>query len=79
MDEFIRRYNRIVRKHYNTGQRVGQAMFNALYELDPETADMIRGNYNLDPFYADYGRNFHRVEAFVTEVFGNRANEVRYI
>lgn len=32
--------------------RYGQAVFNALFELDPETADVIRGG-SLDPFYHD--------------------------
>jgi hypothetical protein len=32
------------------GERLGQAMFNALYELDPEAANRIRGTL-VDPFH----------------------------
>lgn len=36
----------------NTGQRIGQAAFNALYALNPGLADEVRGTEN-DPFYSD--------------------------
>lgn len=79
MEEFVRLYNLRVRARYNDGERVGQAMFNALCDLDPDTAEMIRGNYALDPFHADTGRNYHKCRAFLVEVFGNYADMVRWI
>lgn len=36
----------------NPEWRRGQAMFNALHELDPPTADRMRGTH-WDPFYSD--------------------------
>ena len=33
--------------------RYGQALFNALHEVDPDLANDIRGG-DLDPFYWDY-------------------------
>lgn len=34
-------------------ERDGQALFNALTEVDPPLAERIRGDANLDPFYKD--------------------------
>lgn len=34
------------------GQRHGQALFNALYTLDPHMADLLRGS-DVDPFHND--------------------------
>ena len=33
--------------------RLGQALFNALYDLKPDLANEIRGNSDIDPFYKD--------------------------
>lgn len=46
-----------MQRHYQFGTnqdkdyRLGQAYFNALYEIYPEVADLIRGT-PADPFYA---------------------------
>lgn len=45
-------------------ERIGQAAFNVLNELDPDLADMIRGSL-VDPFYKD-----SRLPEFYATVFG---------
>lgn len=45
-------------------ERKGQAAFNALHELDPELANLLRGGAK-DPFYRD-----ERIPDFLSEVFG---------
>ncbi len=45
-------YNFKVSKLRKTGQRKGQAMFNALYEMRPDLAEVIVGD-DIDPFYED--------------------------
>lgn len=53
-DEYILAACTRVRKQVDKGdrERVGQAFFNALYEIRPALADHFRGE-NLDPFYDD--------------------------
>ena len=45
-------------------ERKGQAAFNALHELDPTLANLMRGSKS-DPFYRD-----ERLPEFLREVFG---------
>ncbi len=66
MKTAIAQFNDRLREHLASGvQRRGQAHFNALYDIDPDVANMIRGRYGLDPFYND-----HNIPAFLKEVFG---------
>lgn len=39
------------KRHKNTGERLGQAMFNHLFEIRPKLANAVRGTDN-DPFYS---------------------------
>lgn len=50
-------------------QRMGQALFNALHDLSPELADLIRGT-DVDPFYND-----DRILAFFTFIEENNQRE----
>ena len=68
MNEFIVQFQRLVEIYERQGQRFGQACFNALYELDPEVANMIRGT-DADPFYATV-LDSTRIAKFFVEVFG---------
>lgn len=52
----------------STDERIGQSVFNTLYDLDPEMADSIRGT-DLDPFYND-----DRVAKFYDHVFGRNSD-----
>jgi hypothetical protein len=54
------------------GWRKGQAMFNALYALEPDLANIIRGQYGVDPFYRD---DF--IPAFYEAAFGHSVPEGR--
>lgn len=38
--------------YYQEGQRIGQAYFNALYDVEPEIADQLRGT-DFDCFHED--------------------------
>jgi len=46
--------------------RIGQAMFNRLYDVDPEFADSLRGS-DVDPFYADDYED-ERVQGFLKAI-----------
>jgi len=48
----------------NPNLRRGQALFNALAEVNPNKADRIRGT-DIDPFF-----NNNRIKAFLQEVEG---------
>lgn len=48
VDSFIDK----VEDYLESGLRVGQSAFNALYHVDPMLADLINGTEN-DPFYND--------------------------
>ena len=61
--DFVRCWNERV-SDPKRDERKGQAAFNALHELDPELADMVRGS-KVDPFYKD-----DRLPEFLREVFG---------
>jgi hypothetical protein len=39
-------------RNYQSGQRHGQSLFNAMYEVYPDIAEALRGTVN-DPFYDD--------------------------
>lgn len=45
-------------------QRIGQACFNAVHEVEPEVANLVRGT-TLDPFYRD-----ERLPEFLGHVAG---------
>ena len=44
--------NRVEHYRENTGQRLGQAMFNILEDQDQQLADLIRST-DADPYYAN--------------------------
>jgi hypothetical protein len=43
----------ILRQMRHPRERLGQAMFNCLSEIDPVVAEKVRGIAELDPFYID--------------------------
>ena len=49
-------------------QRVGQNLFNHLYDIDPEFADELRGS-DVDPFYASVMED-DRVQGFLKAIRG---------
>jgi hypothetical protein len=51
------------RRLQKQGQRKGQSLFNALYELNPEMANALRYT-DADPFYQD-----NRISDFYTELY----------
>ena len=59
----------------NRGLRVGQAMFNHLYDVDPEFADSLRGS-DIDPFYADDYED-ERVQGFLRAIAENKGGILR--
>lgn len=46
--------------------RVGQYLFNYLYQINPDLADLIRGTEN-DPFYLDNDDRISKFWKFVEE------------
>jgi hypothetical protein len=66
-EEFVETWVRLLKeaKEQYPEWRTGQAMFNTLYQLEPEVADMVRGRLGIDPFYND-----NNIPAFLYEVFG---------
>mgnify|MGYP003645749907 CR=1 FL=1 len=46
-------------------ERIGQALFNHLYQVKPELAEKVRGT-DMDPFYVEYGHpNWDRFIVFI--------------
>lgn len=48
MDALVKRWKELMREHKE--YRMGEALFNALYELHPGHANAIRGTV-MDPYY----------------------------
>lgn len=52
-----------------TGWRFGQCLFNALYDVDKEMADEVRGVPDIDPFFSN-----KNVRAFLRYIRGDSEN-----
>lgn len=63
-DEWLATFFQHVREMTDAGQRLGQAMFNALYVMDWEAADAIFGS-EADPYHND-----NRIAEFERTIFG---------
>lgn len=55
-----------IEQKFNSHLRIGQILFNNLYESNPELANSVRGT-SADPFYAS-DINDKRVHKFMEEV-----------
>ena len=64
MKTIYEKYHEAFRKNLKDGvQRIGQATFNAVYDVDPEIANQLRGT-DKDCFYFD-----SRIDAFMKVVY----------
>lgn len=52
-----------------TGWRFGQCLFNALYDVDKEMADEVRGVPDIDPFFSN--KNIPGFLSYITRGEGN--------
>lgn len=55
--------NRVEKYRENTGQRLGQAMFNILQDQDQQLADLVRST-DADPYYEN-----ERIPKFLTILY----------